>query len=164
MLIRGFFVVYLDYLLFTFVDSIKGTLMLDQQEIRNHITALRKEKKITIRSMAQKLEIGENTYANFEKGPTEILHKLVFRVAEILGVSVERLLLGENPKIMTQGELMEMKRHSDYYKDVSDRYETTISEQRKAIEDLRHKVSTLEELCETQRKVIALMESKDKQK
>lgn len=164
MLIRGFFVVCMEYSLFTFADSLNNPVMLDQQDIRNHIIALRKEKKITIRSMAQKLEIGENTYANFEKGPTEILHKLVFPVAEILGVSVERLILGENPKVMTQGELMEMKNHSDYYKSLSDRYDNIMSEQRNTIEDLRHRLNTLEELCETQRKVIALMESKDKQK
>lgn len=164
MLTRGFFVVYIDCLLFTFADSINVTVMLDQQDIRNHIISLRKEKKITIRSMAQKLDVGENTYANFEKGPTEILHKLVFPVAGILGVSVERLLLGEDPQILTRGELMEMKTHNEYYKGLSDHYDSMMSDLRKTIEELKQKVSTLEELCETQRKVIVLMESKDKQK
>ncbi len=56
--------------------------------IYNKIKEIREFKKITIEAMAFELEIGVSVYAKIENGAVDLKLSKVFRIAELLGVSV----------------------------------------------------------------------------
>jgi len=62
------------------------------QAVRDNIKFLRQFKKLSQEAMAEKLDLSVNTYANMEHGDAEITLTRLYRISEILGIDLLRLL------------------------------------------------------------------------
>ena len=71
---------------------------MDQIKIGKFIQARRKEKNLTQRELAEKLEISDKTILKWETGNGLPEVSLMIPLCEILGVSVNELLSGEKLK------------------------------------------------------------------
>ena len=69
--------------------------MLDSLHIR--IREARKKTGLSQKAMAEKLGVGHNCFANFERGDTRLFNRCLYRLAEYLETSPEDLLLGPRP-------------------------------------------------------------------
>lgn len=69
-------------------------MVLDYKSIGKRIKFTREEKKISIKDIAQKLEIKENNFTNLEKGDTTISLPNLVKISEILEVSIDYLVMG----------------------------------------------------------------------
>jgi len=67
---------------------------MDNDSIKRNITLFRKQRKMTQLQMAELMEIDRTSYREIEKGATSLVSEKLFRIADILELSPERLMLG----------------------------------------------------------------------
>lgn len=79
---------------------------MDNQSIKKNIELLRRRSGLSQTEAARQLDISRVAFRNLEKGDTKIVNDLFFKLAEILGVSPEHLMLGYEPGA-SSGELEE---------------------------------------------------------
>ncbi len=72
-----------------FIFNKKEALILD---IINKILSIMKEKKISQKSLADFLDVGEYTISQWKKGTTKSYIKYIDKIADFLGVSTDYLL------------------------------------------------------------------------
>ena len=70
---------------------------MDNASIKNNIFNVRKSRKLTQNEIAQSLNISVNAYRAIEKGKTAIVNPHVVRMADLLELSTEELVLGYYP-------------------------------------------------------------------
>lgn len=91
------------------------------KRIRENIAAKRKALGLPQEFIAEQLGISLNAYSKIENGPTRLVSNRLVKIAEILGVSLRDLIVGQ---VFTEEEykhacmLMESKHNQDvsYYK------------------------------------------------
>lgn len=129
---------------------------MDNTSIKNNIREARKSRKITQEEMAFKLGISANAYRDFEKGGTAIFNGNIFKIAEILNVSIEELLLGFLP-MQVESNLLEesRKEYSGKVASLEQRIvslETLVATLRATIEDKNEIIATKKEIIKMQKK------------
>ena len=92
----------------------------DPVQVGQRIQELRLQKKIKSIDMAMQVDISKNHYSSIEYGDTICSAKILYKIAENLGVSADYLLYGKEEKIyMKQIEtLIEGKSPKDIHKAV----------------------------------------------
>ena len=78
---------------------------MDEKTIRVNITRAREKSGFTQKAVAESLGISRTAYSKIEKGPTKILGRRIGKIAEVLGVSLDELLLGYIPDPDSAGRL-----------------------------------------------------------
>ncbi|MBR6053966.1 MAG: helix-turn-helix domain-containing protein [Bacteroidales bacterium] len=73
--------------------------------MRVNITRAREKSGFTQKAVAESLGISRTAYSKIEKGPTKILGRRIGKIAEVLGVSLDELLLGYIPDPDSAGRL-----------------------------------------------------------
>ena len=91
-----------------------------QYEIGNLITKLRKEKKLTQSKLAESLGVTDKSVSKWENGKCLPDARIMPRLCEILGITVEELLNGELNPITGSAELDDLQRLEHVYKYYSD--------------------------------------------
>ena len=71
---------------------------MDETTIKGNIERERERQGISQTEMAERLGLDRNTYRNLEKGHTRIFNSNLDKVSDILGVSMEKLVLGYEPQ------------------------------------------------------------------
>ena len=82
-----------------------------QYEIGNLITELRKEKKLTQSKLAEALGVTDKSVSKWENGKSLPDTKIMPRLCEILGISLEELLNGKLNPITESPVLDDLSRH-----------------------------------------------------
>ncbi len=70
-------------------------MVLDYKAIAKRIKFTREEKKIQIKDIAKKLETRESFFENLEKGNVTINLETLVKISEILDVSIDYLVIGQ---------------------------------------------------------------------
>ena len=78
---------------------------MDEKTMRENITRAREKSGLTQKAVAESLGISRTAYSKIEKGPTKILSRRIGKIAEVLGVSLDELLLGYIPDPDSAGRL-----------------------------------------------------------
>ena len=102
---------------------------------------------MTQEAMAHSLGISVTAYRDFEKGKTSVLSETFTKVAAMLDISTEELLLGYKPEQAKEGKMETLK--LEYSKRI-DELEMRVKEQDRLIR-------TLEETVESKNEIIAML-------
>ncbi len=122
---------------------------MDNTSIKNNIRNLRRNRSLTQEEMAHKMGMSLTSYRDFEKGETAMISPHIPHAAEILGTSVEEILLGYAPE-QSDGPFLEDVRH-EYGGQI------TILETR--VEDLKKLVASLEETIKSKNEIITMLKN-----
>ena len=147
---------------------------MDNDSVKDNIRNFRKIYKLTQSEMADKLGISRTAYRNIESGETRLISENVSRIADILHIRTEDLVLGYSPepgqKEKNRGpgnvsaQLAEMKRaHEKETEEMS----SEIIRLKKDLQYLTRRIEDLEELLKTKDEIISMMkkfESRPEQK
>lgn len=123
---------------------------MNNDSIKENIRNKRKSRQLTQEDMAEKLNISLTAYRDLEKGKTAVMNSNVFRIAGILGISTEELILGYMPE----------QASGIHLEDVQAEYGGRISVMEKRISDLEKLVSTLEDSISTKNEIISMLKKK----
>ena len=147
---------------------------MDNDSVKDNIRNFRKIYKLTQSEMADKLGISRTAYRNIESGETQLISENVSRIADILHIRTEDLVLGYSPEPgqkeknrrpgNVSAQLAEMKRaHEKETEEMS----SEIIRLKKDLQYLTRRIEDLEELLKTKDEIISMMkkfESRPEQK
>lgn len=120
---------------------------MDNISIKNNIMQIRKAKKLTQEKMALSLGISLTAYRDFERGKTSVMNVNVLKIADLLDISAEELILGYAPN----------QSKNNKANDLITEYSKRISEQEQRISDLEKLVDSLQEAVSTKNEMIAML-------
>lgn len=69
------------------------------KDIGMRLACLREDMEVSTKEMAQKLEIDEEIYIQYEQGEKDFSFSTIYNAAEILGVDVLDIISGDAPKL-----------------------------------------------------------------
>lgn len=125
---------------------------MDNSSIKENIVRRRTAEGISQDEMAKRLDISRNAYRSIEKGESKVIKVISDRLKDIadnLGISLEELVLGYNPR-NGSGELNEMRERYEHAEmSMKEDYE-------KRILALNNKISMLEDTIRDLREIIEL--------
>ena len=120
--------------------------MLDSLHIR--IREARKKTGLSQKAMAEKLGVGHNCFANFERGETRLFNRCLYRLAEYLETSPEDLLLGPRPD---QEMLEELTNWEVRKQQIIDEYEARTKALREELDAARREIADKDKTLESLR-------------
>lgn len=120
---------------------------MDNISIKNNIMQIRKARKLTQETMALSLGMSLTAYRDFERGKTSVMNVNVLKIADLLDISAEELILGYTPNQAKNNKT------DDLIKDYSNR----INEQEQRISDLEKLVDSLQEVVSTKNEIITML-------
>lgn len=123
---------------------------MDSQSIKKNIELLRRRSGLSQTEAARQLDISRVAFRNLEKGDTKIVNDLFFKLAEILGVSPEHLMLGYEPGA-SSGELEETQTR------LANQMASMVADYEKRLDDLRRQNADLQEFNRNQSDYIKLL-------
>lgn len=123
---------------------------MDNQSIKKNIELLRRRSGLSQTEAARQLDISRVAFRNLEKGDTKIVNDLFFKLAEILGVSPEHLMLGYEPGA-SSGELEETQNR------LANQMASMVADYEKRLDDLRRQNADLQEFNRNQSDYIKLL-------
>ena len=118
--------------------------MLDSLHIR--IRETRKKTGLSQRAMAEKLGVGHNCYANFERGDTRLFNRCLYRLAEYLEVSPEEILFGPRPDPEMLEDLAALE---EFKRQIVQEYESRLAEMRGELEKAKADLAKQEETLDS---------------
>lgn len=118
---------------------------MDNKSVKNNIYKARIEKGLSQADVAEKLKISQTSYHKIEKGSTSLISERVTHIAEILGVSDEKLVLGYD--VPSEAESQK-------------KLEEAVSAYNIIIKEKEKRISELEEIIEDKKSIIAFLEEK----
>ena len=86
---------------------------MDNSSIKENIVRRRTAEGISQDEMAKRLDISRNAYRSIEKGESKVISDRLKDIADNLGISLEELVLGYNPR-NGSGELNEMRERYEH--------------------------------------------------
>lgn len=131
------------------MQQIEELLYMDNSSIKENIVRRRTAEGISQDEMAKRLDISRNAYRSIEKGESKVISDRLKDIADNLGISLEELVLGYNPR-NGSGELNEIRERYEHAEiSMKEDYE-------KRILALNNKISMLEDTIRDLREIIEL--------
>lgn len=111
---------------------------MDNLSIKKNIGDVRKEKKITQEELAQRTGMSRNSLREIEVGETRLISEKLTYIADALGVTPERLVLGYDPD-----------GNNEILSDIRQSYDTLRKDSDKEIARLREELAVKDKLIST---------------
>jgi transcriptional regulator with XRE-family HTH domain len=119
---------------------------MDNISIKNNIMKIRKARKITQESMALSLGMSLTAYRDFERGKTSVMNMNVLKIASLLNIPAEELVLGYRPHQINDSANENLLKE----------YANRINEQERRIADLEILVESLQDAVSSKNEIIAM--------
>ena len=120
---------------------------MDNISIKNNIMKIRKARKITQESMALSLGMSLTAYRDFERGKTSVMNMNVLKIASLLNIPAEELVLGYRPHQINDSANENLLKE----------YANRINEQERRIADLEILVESLQDAISSKNEIIAML-------
>lgn len=120
---------------------------MDNISIKNNIMKIRKARKITQENMALSLGISLTAYRDFERGKTSVMNVNVMKIASLLDITAEELVLGYRPNPAKAKAMEETMKE----------YAGRIQEQEQRISDLEKLVDSLQDAVSSKNEIIKML-------
>ncbi len=125
--------------------------------IKGNIYLKRKELSLTQEELAQKLGISVTAYRDLERGNTNMLNPHIPKIAEILGTSIEELILGYIPLSEDVKTLEDLEaKYQTKAKIREEELETRIRELQNQVIYMQTAIDSLKEAVQTKNDIIGL--------
>lgn len=121
--------------------------LMDNISIKNNIMKIRKARKITQESMALSLGMSLTAYRDFERGKTSVMNMNVLKIASLLNIPAEELVLGYRPYQINDSANENLLKE----------YANRINEQERRIADLEILVESLQDAVSSKNEIIAML-------
>lgn len=121
--------------------------LMDNISIKNNIMKIRKARKITQESMALSLGMSLTAYRDFERGKTSVMNMNVLKIASLLNIPAEELVLGYRPHQINDSTNENLLKE----------YANRINEQERRIADLEILVESLQDAVSSKNEIIAML-------
>lgn len=121
--------------------------LMDNISIKNNIMKIRKARKITQESMALSLGMSLTAYRDFERGKTSVMNMNVLKIASLLNIPAEELVLGYRPHQINDSANENLLKE----------YANRINEQERRIADLEILVESLQDAVSSKNEIIAML-------
>ena len=100
---------------------------MDNNSVKENISKLRRRLGLSQEAMAEKMGISRTAYRNIEAGKTRLMSENIDKIASILGISAEELMLGYRPEEGGSREFSDMKaQYGTKIKEIENGYEEEI--------------------------------------
>ena len=120
---------------------------MDNISIKNNIMKIRKARKITQESMALSLGMSLTAYRDFERGKTSVMNMNVLKIASLLNIPAEELVLGYRPHQINDSANENLLKE----------YANRINEQERRIAYLEILVESLQDAVSSKNEIIAML-------
>ena len=120
---------------------------MDDISIKNNIMKIRKARKITQESMALSLGMSLTASRDFERGKTSVMNMNVLKIASLLNIPAEELVLGYRPHQINDSANENLLKE----------YANRINEQERRIADLEILVESLQDAVSSKNEIIAML-------
>lgn len=127
---------------------------MDNNSVKENIIRCRKGQKLSQQDVAEKIGLSRTAYRNIEKGETKLLSDNIGKIAEVLGVGAEELVLGyssmSNPETSKED-----KSYKWMYEELKNRRSFEMQKQADEISRLVNEVSTLKDYIQALKNLIS---------
>lgn len=131
---------------------------MDNNSVKENISKLRRRLGLSQEAMAEKMGISRTAYRNIEAGKTRLMSENIDKIASILGISAEELMLGYRPEEGGSREFSDMKaQYGTKIKEIENGYEEEIRQLKAHISVLNDLIVTLKETVRTKEEVITML-------
>lgn len=131
---------------------------MDKNSIKENLLKMRGRLGLSQEAMAEKLGISRTAYRNIESGKTRLISSHADKIASILGVSTEELLLGHNPDDGNASSLEDMReRYETRIREIENGHTDEMTALNAQIKVLNEFIDTLKETIRTKDEIIALL-------
>ena len=96
---------------------------MDNSTIKKNLETYRERRHISQTEMALLIETSRNSYRQMEKGDTMLINDKLPRIASVLGVSTEELILGYEPVQASEWALKASDNHAEQLHALTREYE-----------------------------------------
>lgn len=127
---------------------------MDNGSIKDNIRKFRKERNMTQGELANRLGISATGYRELEKGNTAILNANFMKIAQILEVTVEELILGFHP---VYDESKAMNEAHAVYGNKVENLEKRIEEMSRHISLLEDNLRAKDEIIKDKNEIISML-------
>lgn len=130
---------------------------MDNNSVKKNIAVLRKRLGLTQQEMAEKLGISRNAYRRIESGETALVNDYLLRIASILDMTADELVLGYTP-LENDGTLNELR--EKYLREGQEKeriYQEKISTLERTVQSQEQRIALLEDLARTKDEIIAML-------
>lgn len=130
---------------------------MDNGSVKKNITAIRKKLGLTQQEMADKMGISRNAYRRIESGETALVNDYLLRIASILDMTADELVLGYAP-LENDGTLNELR--EKYLREGQEKeriYQEKISTLERTVQSQERRIALLEDLARTKDEIIAML-------
>ena len=120
---------------------------MDNISIKDNILSFRKSRKMTQDDVANMLGISVTAYRELERGGTSIMNPNIIRMAELMNVSAEKLVLGYQPE-QAEGYSLE---------EIEGEYSSRLTVLERHIDDLEKLVTSLQDTISSKNEIISML-------
>ena len=107
---------------------------MDNSTIKKNLESYRESRHISQSEMALRIETSRNSYRQMEKGDTMLINDKLPRIASVLGISTEELLLGYEPLQAGEWVLNTSDNHAEQLHALTQEYEERLQALREEID------------------------------
>lgn len=136
----------------------KSLWQMDNNSVKENISKYRRRLGLSQEVMAERMGISRTAYRNIEAGKTRLMSGNIDKIASILGISPEELLLGYRPEEGGSREFNDMRvQYGTRLKEIENGYGEEIKRLNAHISVLNELVASLKETVRTKEEVITML-------
>ena len=133
---------------------------MDDESIKKNIIIARKKLRMTQKDVADRLGITRNSYRRIECGDTVLINSYIHKLAEILDMSDEELVLGYVPYRLEPGLNDVRREYISQLRHKEEEHKKETKELKQTIEDLKYRPGLLEEIIKAKEEMISMLKGR----
>ena len=133
---------------------------MDDESIKKNIIIARKKLRMTQKDVADRLGITRNSYRRIECGDTVLINSYIHKLAEILDMSDEELVLGYVPYRLEPGLNDVRREYISQLRHKEEEHKKETKELKQTIEDLKYRTGLLEETIKAKEEMISMLKGR----
>ena len=127
---------------------------MDNNSVKENIIRRRKVRRLSQQEVADKIGLSRTAYRNIEKGETRLLSENIVRIADVLGVGTEELVLGYAPDRNSDGSIRDENSYHRLYEDLKEKLDEQTRRHAEEVSRLNSEIATLKGYIATQKDLI----------
>ncbi len=131
---------------------------MDKNSVKENLLKMRSRLGLSQEAMAEKLGISRTAYRNIETGKTKLISNHADKIASILGITTEELLLGHSTEERSAASAEDIReKYESRIRDIETGHSEEVTALAAQIKVLTEFIETLKETIRTKDEIIAML-------
>ncbi|MBO8453578.1 MAG: helix-turn-helix transcriptional regulator [Bacteroidetes bacterium] len=131
---------------------------MDKNSVKENLLKMRSRLGLSQEAMAEKLGISRTAYRNIETGKTKLISNHADKIASILGITTEELLLGHSTEERPAASAEDIReKYESRIRDIETGHSEEVTALAAQIKVLTEFIETLKETIRTKDEIIAML-------